>query len=119
MLYVCLIHHTQEAFAAMSPHEHARMQADSLAYDRKLKAEGRLVLARALKLPGEARTVRVRRKPVVTDGPFAETKEQIIGLVLIEAAGMDEAVALAEQIPLARSGHVEVREAYSIDPDDI
>jgi len=118
MLFVCLIHHTQEAFAEMSEQEHARMQADSLAFDRKLKAEGKLVMARALKLPSEARTVRTRRKPIVTDGPFAETKEQIIGLVMIEAGDMADAVAIAGAMALARTGHIEVREAYSIDPAD-
>ena len=115
MRFVCLIHHTQEAFAAMSPEEHSTMQSDSLAYDRSLMADGRFVLAHALKLPSQAKTVRNRaRKATVTDGPFAETKEQIIGFIVIEAADMAEALDVAGRIPLARTGHVEVREAYSI-----
>ena len=114
MKFVCLIHHTQEAFAQMSEAEHSAMQADSLAYDRELMAEGKLFLAQALRLPDEAKTVLSRRKPVITDGPFAETKEQIVGLIVIEASGMEEAVEIAGRLPLARTGHVEVREAYSI-----
>lgn len=115
MKFVCLIHHTQEAFAQMSPAEHIAMQAESLSYDQQLMREGKFVFAHALKLPDEAKTVRTRRrKPIVTDGPFAETKEQIIGLIVIEAKDMDEAVSIIGRLPLARSGHVEVREAYSI-----
>lgn len=115
MRFVCLIHHTQEAFAAMSPEEHAAMQADSIAHDRRLIADGNYVLAHALKLPSAARTVSRRdRKVRYTDGPFAETKEQIIGLIVIDAADMDEALAIAAEVPLARTGHVEVREAYAI-----
>lgn len=115
MRFVCLIHHSQEAFAAMSAEEHAAMQADSMAYDRKLIADGNYVFAHALKLPGEARTVSRRdRKVRYVDGPFAETKEQIIGLIVIDASDMEEALAIAADEPLAKSGFVEVREAYSI-----
>jgi hypothetical protein len=115
MNFVCLIHHTQEAFAQMSEAEHTAMQTDSLAYDRELMEQGKLFLAQALRLPDEAKTVRSRGpKPVITDGPFAETKEQIIGLIVIEAQDMEEAVEIAGLMPLARTGHVEVREAYSI-----
>ncbi len=115
MKFVCLIHHTQEAFAQMSEAEHSAMQADSLSYDRELMDQGKLFLAQALRLPDEAKTVRSRRrKPMITDGPFAETKEQIVGLIVIEALDMEEAVQIAGRLPLARTGHVEVREAYSI-----
>ena len=109
MKFVCLIHHTQEAFAQMSEAEHSAMQADSLAYDRELMAEGKLFLAQALRLPDEAKTVLSRRKPVITDGPFAETKEQIGGYFLIEARDDEHALEIAAHWPSARIGAIEVR----------
>lgn len=113
MRFLCLIHHTAAAFERMSPDEHRAMQIDSAAYDEVLLGKGKLVLAEALRSPADARTVKVReRKASVTDGPFAEMKEQIIGFLLIEAEDMEEAVEIAEQVPLARTGVVEVREAY-------
>lgn len=53
-------------------------------------------------------------KPFGLAGPFTETKEQVIGRIALDAADMDDALAIASEIPLVRSGHVEVREAYSI-----
>ena len=113
MRFVCLIEHDQQWFNRASAQEKIALHDDSMAYDDVLARQGQLVVAHALRAPAEARTVRVRkRKLMVTDGPFAETKEQLIGFILIEARDMDEAVAIAAGIPLAQTGTVTIREAY-------
>jgi hypothetical protein len=79
--------------------------------NRDLKASGELVAAEGLTPPGEARIVRAGKngKPTVTDGPFAETKEQLAGFYLLEARDLNEAIQMAAQIPPAREGSIEVR----------
>jgi hypothetical protein len=75
-----------------------------------LKARGHLLAAEALQPVARSRTVRVRDgKTSITDGPFAETKEQLAGFYLIDAKDFDEAVEIASRIPPARAGSVEVR----------
>jgi hypothetical protein len=110
MQYICLIYHDEKVFQRMSASEIETMQREARAYDERLGKEGKIVMARPLKLPRSARTVRIRaKKRHVMDGPFTETKEQLIGFVLIEADSMDEAVELAGMSPLARTGFIEVR----------
>lgn len=110
MQYLCLVYHDEDVFRIMLPDELAAMQQDAKAYDIALQKSGRLAMARPLKRPHTARTVRVRaRKRDTMDGPFAETKEQLIGFLIIEAGDMDEAVGIAADIPLARTGTIEVR----------
>ena len=76
MQYLCLVYHDEDVFRKMSPDELAAMQQDAKAYDIALQKSGRLAMARPLKRPHTARTVRVRaRKRDTMDGPFAETKE--------------------------------------------
>jgi hypothetical protein len=83
---------------------------DSLAYNDQLHASGHFIAAHVLQSVRTATTVRVRGgRVLVTDGPFAETKEQLLGFILIEAKDHDEAVEVASKIPLARLGSVEVR----------
>jgi hypothetical protein len=75
-----------------------------------LSQQGKYIGGHQLKPTGMASTVRVRdSKPVVTDGPFAETKEQLGGYFLIDAEDLDEAIAIVGRIPGARYGSVEVR----------
>src|SRR5262245_5892707 len=82
----------------------------SLVYNAVLRTSGHFIVAHALQSVRTANTVRVRGGQVlVTDGPFAETKEQLLGFVLIEAKDHDDAVEVASRIPLARLGSVEVR----------
>jgi hypothetical protein len=110
MQYICLVYHDETVFQRMSASEIETMQREAKAYDERLEKEGRIVMARPLKLPRSARTVRVRaKKRHVMDGPFAETKEQLIGFVLIEAGSMDEAVEIAGMSPMAKTGFIEVR----------
>ena len=119
MRYICLVYHAESALHGLSPAEAVKLDADSLAYDRKLEAQGHLVVAEALESVGKARTVRKRGgKVLVSDGPFAETKEQLLGFVMIEADDMDAAVAIAADIPLAAMGMVEARAIYDIPAPD-
>ena len=114
MKYLLLIHH-DDTIDALSKEEGEQLTQESRDCDDALEQSGHLITANALRLPALTRCVRRRgRKPTVTDGPFAETKEQVIGFLLIEAADMDEAVRIAGEIPLARTGTIEVRPAYSI-----
>lgn len=110
MQYLCLVYHDESLFPKMSDEELAAMQRESRAHDTALEQSGRLSFARPLKRPHTAKRVRVRAlKRDVMDGPFAETKEQLIGFVLIEAGSMEEAVDIAADIPLAKTGIIEVR----------
>ncbi len=110
MRYICLVYHEEKELRGLPRADAARLDADSLAYDRKLGKAGKLVVAEALQPVRTAKTVRRRKgKVLVTDGPFAETKEQLLGFVMIEARDLDEALAIAAGIPLAAMGAVEVR----------
>jgi hypothetical protein len=83
---------------------------ESLAYDETLRKAGHLVAAHALQPVEAATTIRVRGgKLSTTDGPFAETKEQLGGFLLIEARDLNEALQVAGRIPMARRGTIEVR----------
>jgi len=84
--------------------------SDCMAYGESLRKSGRYIAAEALQRVDTATTVRVRNGKVpLTDGPFAETKEQLAGFYLIDAKDLDEAVELAAKIPPARVGTIEVR----------
>jgi hypothetical protein len=83
---------------------------DCVAYDTAIRTSGHCLASEALESVQTATTVRVRNGKVsVTDGPFAETKEQLAGFYLVEAANLDQAIELAARIPPARVGSIEVR----------
>lgn len=110
MRYLCLVYLDETQLDALSHSESATLIDESVGYDDVLRQSNHLIVAHALKPTKSARTVRVRSGRVLkTDGPFAETKEQLIGFLLINAQDMDDAVAVAAQIPLARMGSIEVR----------
>jgi hypothetical protein len=113
--YLCLVYFELKHLFALSRKERGDLDRDSLAYDAELEKSGHLVAAQALQSPSKARTVSVRRgKMAVTDGPFAETKEQLGGFILVNAKSLPAAVKLAAGIPLAKLGRIEVRPIYSI-----
>ncbi|AMS39951.1 MULTISPECIES: YciI family protein [Aminobacter] len=115
MKYACLVYLEEGLFGTLSPEQKEKLDTDSLAYDRHLEAKGKLIAAEALQSVRAAKTVTRRAgKRLVTDGPFAETKEQLIGFVMIEATDQDEALEIASNIPLAAMGKVEVRPIYDI-----
>jgi hypothetical protein len=103
MKYLCLVYADENVV-------HTVPDRECVAYDEGLRESGRCVASEALEPVESAKTVRVRDGRVsVTDGPFAETKEQLGGFYLIEARDLDEAIAVAARIPPARVGSVEVR----------
>ncbi|MDG4855504.1 YciI family protein [Mesorhizobium sp. M1A.F.Ca.IN.022.07.1.1] len=115
MKYVLLVYGEEKDLFALTPERSAKLDADSLAYDRELDRQGKLIIAQALQPVKMSKSLRRRKgKRLVTDGPFAETKEQLLGFVMVEAADLDEAMAIADGIPLAELGTVEVRAVYDI-----
>ena len=109
MRYACLVYFDQESLFA-SEAEVEACTRDGQAFNADLSARGHLVVSHALASTNDAMTVRVRNGKVsATDGPFAETKEVLGGLVLIEARDLNEALQIAAEIPLARTGAIEVR----------
>ncbi|MBN9552213.1 MAG: YciI family protein [Alphaproteobacteria bacterium] len=115
MKYVLLVYGEEKDLFALTPERAAKLDADSLAYDRALDREGKLVVAQALQSVKTSKSLRRRKgKAVVTDGPFAETKEQLLGFVMVEAADLAEALKIADGIPLAELGTIEVRAIYDI-----
>jgi hypothetical protein len=101
--YLCLVYGEESAIARLDDHE-------CLDYDRSMRESGRCLASEALEPVATAATVRVRQGRVsVSDGPFAETKEQLAGFYLVEARDLNEAIQLAARIPPARVGCVEVR----------
>jgi hypothetical protein len=110
MRYLCLVYADEATLNAMPQPEVDALIDETLANNQELAASGQLVLAEALEQVAAAATVRVRnRRLSATDGPFAETREQLGGFVLIEARDLNEAIQLAGRIPAARVGSVEVR----------
>ena len=115
MKYVCLVYGEEQNLQHLTPEGSAKLDASSLAYDRSLEASGHLIVAQALQSVKTSKSVRRRKgKTLVTDGPFAETKEQLLGFILIEAKDLDEALEIAAGIPLAEMGTIEVRAIYDI-----
>lgn len=110
MKYMLLVHHDEESFRKRSEAEREQMIQESVQLANQLHANGKYYGAAPLHPTSETRCVRVRAgKRLVTDGPFAETREQIGGYFLIEATSVDEAIEIAGRIPGARIGTVEVR----------
>ncbi|MGA8595736.1 MAG: YciI family protein [Bryobacteraceae bacterium] len=110
MKYLCLVFIDEKKLDALSKEESDRLDRESLAYDDALRKSGHFLAAQALQSVHSATTVRrASGKVTVTDGPFAETNEQIGGFILIDAKDLDEAIRLASQIPPARLGGVEIR----------
>lgn len=110
MQYLLLIYDREADRAQMTDGDRAQMFADYGAFTKDIKASGNFRAGDALKPTHTATTVRVRDgKATTTDGPFAETREQLGGYYLIEAKDLDEATQIAARIPSARSGSIEVR----------
>lgn len=115
MEFVLLFYIDEANFAGITPEEDRKLQDDCRKEDEDLERQGKLVLARALAAPSKAVTVSVRAsKAPRTDGPFAETKEHLGGLMVIRVKDMEEALTIAEQLALAKYAKVEVRPAYDI-----
>jgi hypothetical protein len=110
MKYLCLIYRDERELAALPRHQAEVWMAEHRAFDDDLRKSGRHIAAVVLEPVETATTVRVRGGKVsVTDGSFAETREQLGGFFLIDARDLNEAIQVAAGIPSARLGSVEVR----------
>jgi hypothetical protein len=110
MKYLCLIYGSEAVEAAMSKADTDTMMGEYFAFSQDLKQHGQFLAGEGLQPSNTATTVRVRQgKTSTTDGPFAETKEQLGGFYLIEAPDLNAAVRIASRIPSVRYGCVEVR----------
>ena len=119
MRYLLLIYDNEARYGADPTDGDPDELAGYIAFNRKTKAAGQHLAGEALQLTHTATTVRIRDgKTMTTDGPFAETKEQLGGFYMINVKDLDEALALAAQIPAARTGSVEVRPIMELQLDE-
>ncbi len=110
MKYLCLIHYAEDKLDSLPEAEREALYREAYAYYDQLLRSGHAIAGDPLESVQTATTVRVTNgKTSITDGPYVETKEQLGGYILIEARDLDEALALAANIPPARLGGVEVR----------
>jgi len=110
MKYLCLIYESEKNWANVSPADGEAIMNEYFAFTSDIQKNGKYIAGEALQPTHTATTVRVRGGKVSsTDGPFAETKEQLGGFYLIEAKDLNDAIQVAAKIPAARSGSIEVR----------
>jgi hypothetical protein len=110
MKFLCMVFVDEEKLEALSPAESQALDDISLDYDSALRQQGHFLAAQALQSVRTAAVVRIRDGQVkVTDGPFAEAREQVGGFILIEARDRDEAIEVASRIPAIELGGIEVR----------
>ena len=110
MKYLCLIYDDEKNWVHLSQSEMDAVFAAHEAFSQGIRTKGQYVAGEALHPSTTATTVRVRNgKTTVTDGPFAETKEQLGGFYIIDAADLNDALQIAARIPEAASGSIEVR----------
>jgi hypothetical protein len=110
MKYLCLIYENEKNWETMPPAESESIMNEYFAFTGNIQQNGKYVAGEALQPTATATTVRVRNGKVsTTDGPFAETKEQLGGFYLIDATDLNDAIQVAAKIPSARLGAIEVR----------
>jgi hypothetical protein len=110
MQYLLLIYRNEAELSKMTPEDRQKMSAEYGTYTQSIVQSGHFKAGDGLQPTTTATTVRVREgKTLATDGPFAETREQLGGYYLVEAKDLDAAIALAARIPGARDGSIEVR----------
>lgn len=117
MKYVALVYYQEQLINAMSEQAWHDLNQECIAGGERLRTQGNYLAGEALQSIDTATTVRVRNgETVITDGPFAETKEQLAGFYLLEARDLNEALQLASRIPPARLGSIEVRPIRELPP---
>ncbi|EMR13872.1 hypothetical protein MPL1_03043 [Methylophaga lonarensis MPL] len=110
MKYLALVYYQEQIMNQMSQQQWDSLNQECMACGEQLQASGHMLGGNALQSVDTATTVRLRDgKITVTDGPFAETKEQLAGFYLLEARDINEAIQLAGKIPPARYGSIEIR----------
>lgn len=110
MKYMLLIYHNEAESAKMSPEQQQTQMQDYFNFTQEAQQSGLMSSGEALQPTAMATTVRVQDgKTISTDGPFAETKEQLGGFYIFDCANLDEAIEWAAKIPDAQGGSIEVR----------
>ena len=110
MRYMLLIYSPESYWQTISEQERGKIYQEYLDFTASIKRSGHWLAGDPLERTAEATTVRVRDgKPLSTDGPFAETREQLGGYYLVDAKDLNEAIQIASKIPSARTGGIEVR----------
>ena len=110
MKFLCIVYQDEKILNDMSKAERQELDNVSLDHDEILRKSGHYIHSNALQFAHTACTLRLKKgKVVVTDGPFAETREQVGGYILIEARDMNEAIQLATKIPPLRLAGIEIR----------
>jgi hypothetical protein len=115
MKYLLLVHHNEEVFKTMPEGTRDDMLAESIQLCHQLDSKGQYIHASPLQPEATGSVVQVREgKGIVTDGPFMETREQLAGYFLVDVENQEEAIRIAERVPGARIGTVEVRPLVEI-----
>ena len=118
MRYLCLIYENEKAWETTPPAESEAVMNEYFEFTDDIRKKGKYVAGEALHPTATATTVRVRNGKVsTTDGPFAETKEQLGGFYLIEATDLNDAIQVASRIPSARFGSIEIRPVMDFSAD--
>ena len=116
MKFLFMIYHDERVLEALPEQEMQALVDSALDYDEEIRQSGHYIVSNALQRARTARTLRVREgKVLVTDGPFAETREQLGGFFLVEARDLDEACEVASRFPPARLGIIEVRPVQELE----
>jgi hypothetical protein len=116
MKYILLVHHNEEVLGSLSKTDLQQMRAESVQLANDINLSGNYLGAAPLQPVSTAVSLRVRDgKRLVTDGPFAETREQLGGYFFIDAGDLDQALDIAARIPGARIGTVEIRPVMEIE----
>ena len=116
MKFLFMIYHDERVLEALPEQEMQALVDSALDYDEEIRRSGHYIVSNALQSARTARTLRVREgKVMVTDGPFAETREQLGGFFLVEARDLDEACEVASRFPPARLGTIEVRPVQELE----
>jgi hypothetical protein len=119
MKYLLLIYENEASFAGLSEAEQGQIFQEYMDYSNRIRKSGNYIAGQALQPISTATTVRVKNgKTITTDGPFAETREQLGGFYMVEAKDLDEAIKLATGIPAVRTGSIEVRPIMPTPPPE-
>ena len=115
MNYLLLIYNSEAEENALSESEMKKLMGEYTEFTKSIIQSGAFKAADRLRPVSSASTVRIRNgKTAITDGPFAETREQLGGYYLVDAKNLDEATAIAARIPGARTGSIEVRPVWAM-----
>jgi hypothetical protein len=115
MKYMLLIYDDEQVWSKMSASEQQKLFGEYMAFTEGIKTSGHYISGAPLQPIATATSVRIRNdKQLVTDGPFAETQEQLGGYYLVDARDLNEAIAIAARIPSVRLGTIEIRPVMEI-----